>query len=86
MCAHRTVRCSRRQTVASLKRETVPQSINRFQQLNSASISGASGMSQGEALKFLRDALAEVAPSGYHLDYSGSRASSCRSPAASPLP
>ncbi len=58
-------------TVASLKRETVPQSINRFQQLNSASISGASGMSQGEALKFLRDALAEVAPSGYHLDYSG---------------
>jgi multidrug efflux pump len=58
-------------TVASLKRETVPQSINRFQQLNSASITGASGMSQGEALKFLRDAVAEVAPSGYHLDYSG---------------
>src|SRR5467141_3786677 len=58
-------------TLASLKRETVPQSINRFQQLNSATITGASGMSQGEALKFLRDALAEVAPSGYHLDYSG---------------
>src|SRR5579862_1452124 len=58
-------------TVASLKHTTVPQSINRFQQLNSASISGASGMSQGEALKFLRDALAEVAPSGYQLDYSG---------------
>jgi multidrug efflux pump len=58
-------------TVASLKRTTVPQSINRFQQLNSASISGASGMSQGEALKFLRDALAEVAPSGYQMDYSG---------------
>src|SRR5262249_10442248 len=58
-------------TVASLKHETVPQSINRFQQLNPATISGASGMSQGEALKFLRDALAEVAPSGYQLDYSG---------------
>src|SRR6266478_4323329 len=58
-------------TLASLKRATVPQSINRFQQLNSATISGASGMSQGEALKFLRDALAEVAPSGYHLEYSG---------------
>src|SRR6202521_22748 len=58
-------------TLASLKRETVPQSINRFQQLNSATITGASGMSQGEALKFLRDALAEVAPSGYQLDYSG---------------
>ncbi len=58
-------------TVASIKSETVPQSINRFQQLNSATITGASGMSQGEALKFFRDALAEVAPSGYQLDYSG---------------
>ncbi len=58
-------------TLASLKSETVPQSINRFQQLNSASITGASGMAQGEALKFLRDTLAEVAPSGYQMDYSG---------------
>ncbi len=58
-------------TLASLKRATVPQSINRFQQLNSATITGASGMSQGEALKFLRDALVEIAPSGYQLDYSG---------------
>ncbi len=58
-------------TLASLKSETVPQSINRFQQLNSASVTGASGMAQGEALKFLRDTLAEVAPSGYQMDYSG---------------
>jgi len=58
-------------TVASLKKEVVPQSINRFQQLNSATISGASGMSQGEALQFFRDALAEVAPSGYTLDFAG---------------
>ncbi len=58
-------------TLASLKRETVPQSINHFQQLNSATITGASGLSQGEALKFLRDALAEAAPSGYQTDYSG---------------
>ncbi|HEX5124169.1 MAG TPA: efflux RND transporter permease subunit, partial [Rhodanobacteraceae bacterium] len=58
-------------TVASLKNEVVPRSINRFQQLNSSTISGASGMSQGEALKFFRDALAEVAPSGYSLDYAG---------------
>ena len=49
-------------TVASLKNEVVPQSINRFQQLNSATISGASGMSQGEALQFFRDAINEVAP------------------------
>jgi multidrug efflux pump len=58
-------------TVASLKSQVVPESINRFQQLNSATLSGATGLSQGEALKFLRDTLAEVAPSGYHLDYSG---------------
>jgi multidrug efflux pump len=58
-------------TVASIKNAVVPESINRFQQLNSATISGATGMSQGEALKFFRDALAEVAPTGYHLDYSG---------------
>ncbi|HJT96774.1 MAG TPA: efflux RND transporter permease subunit, partial [Rhodanobacteraceae bacterium] len=58
-------------TVASLKHEVVPQSINRFQQLNSATISGASQMSQKEALDFFRDALSEVAPTGYTLDYSG---------------
>ena len=58
-------------TVASLKREIVPQSINRFQQLNSATISAASQMSQGEALQYFRDVLAQVAPSGYLLDYVG---------------
>jgi multidrug efflux pump len=58
-------------TVASLKNQVVPESINRFQQLNSATLSGATGMAQGDALKFLQDTLTEVAPSGYHLDYSG---------------
>jgi len=58
-------------TLASLENQVVPESINRFQQLNSATISGATGMAQGDALKYLRDTLAEVAPSGYHMDYSG---------------
>ncbi|MGH8323245.1 MAG: efflux RND transporter permease subunit, partial [Steroidobacteraceae bacterium] len=58
-------------TVASLKSDVVPRSITRFQQLNSATISGATGMSQADALKFLRDALHEVAPSGYAVDYAG---------------
>jgi multidrug efflux pump len=58
-------------TLASLKHQVVPESINRFQQLNSATLSGATGMAQGDALKVLRDALAEVAPTGYHMDYSG---------------
>jgi len=58
-------------TMASLKRQVVPQSINHFQQLNSATISGATQMSQGEALQFFRDTLVQVAPSGYSLDYTG---------------
>jgi multidrug efflux pump len=58
-------------TVASIKHEVVPQSISHFQQLNSATIIGATGMSQGEIVQFFRDALAEVAPSGYALDFGG---------------
>ncbi len=55
-----------------LKSDVVPRALNRFQQLNSATISGVSGMSQGDALAFLRNAVAEVAPGGnYNVDYSG---------------
>jgi multidrug efflux pump len=58
-------------TVASIKTSTVPESINHFQQLNSATIAGAPGVSQDVALKFLNDTLKEVAPTGYNADYSG---------------
>jgi multidrug efflux pump len=58
-------------SVATVKYEVVPQSITRFQQLNSATISGVSGASQGEVLEFLRQAVQEVAPSGYTVDYAG---------------
>ena len=58
-------------TVASIKYSTVPESINRFQQLNSATISGVSGMSQGAILAFLKQATKEVAPTGYSVDYAG---------------
>jgi multidrug efflux pump len=58
-------------TVAHLETSTVPESINHFQQLNSATIAGAPGVSQDEALQFLRNALQEVAPVGYNADYSG---------------
>jgi multidrug efflux pump len=58
-------------TVASIKYDVVPESITRFQQLNSVTISGVSGASQGEVLQFLRDTVKEVAPSGYNVDYSG---------------
>ncbi|MGN6226838.1 MAG: efflux RND transporter permease subunit [Dyella sp.] len=58
-------------TVASIKHSVVPRSLNHFQQLNSATISGISGMSQGDALKYLSDLVKEVAPTGYTVDYAG---------------
>ncbi len=60
-------------TLASLKNTVVPQSINRFQQLNSATISGvyASSFSQEQVLDFFRKALKDTAPPGYQADYSG---------------
>ncbi len=58
-------------TVADIKYSIVPESINRFQQLNSATISGVTGSSDGEILEYLRTTLKEVAPSGYTVDYSG---------------
>ena len=58
-------------TVAGLRHEVVPESINRFQQLNSVTLSGVSGQAQGQVLEFLRQALAEAAPSGYQVDYAG---------------
>jgi multidrug efflux pump len=58
-------------TVAHIQTATVPEAINHFQQLNSATISGSPGVSQADALKMLRDALHEVAPAGYNVDYSG---------------
>jgi multidrug efflux pump len=58
-------------TVAHIKYSVVPESINRFQQLNSVTIGGVSGMAQGDILKFLKDATHQVAPSGYSVDYAG---------------
>jgi multidrug efflux pump len=58
-------------TVAILKTHVVPQTISHFQQLNSATIAGAAGVAEADALKFLRDTLQQVAPRGYNADYSG---------------
>jgi multidrug efflux pump len=58
-------------TVAHLKYSVQPESITRFQQQNSVTISGVAGVSQGEALKILSDAVKEAAPSGYNIDYAG---------------
>ncbi len=58
-------------TVAHLKSEVVPESINHFQRLNSATIMGAPAVSQGQALAFLQKTLEQIAPSGYKADYAG---------------
>ena len=58
-------------TIAHLQRQTVPEQIGHFQQLNAATIAGAPAVSQGAALAFLQKTLQEVAPTGYAADYSG---------------
>ena len=44
-------------TIASIETKTVPESLNHFQQLNSATIQGVAmpGVAQGDALDFLQD-------------------------------
>ncbi|WP_116810182.1 efflux RND transporter permease subunit [Steroidobacter cummioxidans] len=58
-------------TVARIKYDVVPESITRFQQLNSATISAVPGVSQGEALKFLSDTVKNNTAGGYNVDYAG---------------
>ena len=60
-------------TVARQKVSTVPEGINHFQQLNSGSIFGvyAPSVSQQQILDLMRKTVAEVAPTGYQVDYSG---------------
>ena len=48
----------------------MPETINHFQQLNSATIAGAPGVSQADALSSCA-MRSQVAPTGYNVDYSG---------------
>jgi multidrug efflux pump len=60
-------------TIATITERTTPQSLSRFQQLNSAMINAAPGfgMTQGDALAYLREVAARVLPEGYLIDYAG---------------
>lgn len=60
-------------TIATLKHTVQPQQLNRFQQLNSITISAVPrpGVSLGEALSVLEEAAAEILPQGYRTDYAG---------------
>jgi multidrug efflux pump len=60
-------------TVASLKTTVVPETLNHFQQLNSATISAVTrpGVTTGQALTWLGQQAKEVMPAGYTIDYAG---------------
>ena len=60
-------------TIINLRTTVVPESINHFQQLNSATFSAVPfpGMTMGEALSALQNIAAEVLPQGYTIDYAG---------------
>jgi multidrug efflux pump len=60
-------------TVAAIRDQTVPESLNRFQQLNAATIQGVPfpGVSVGDVLVYLNDLAARTLPQGYAVDYGG---------------
>jgi len=60
-------------TVAHFETTTVPETLNHFQQLNSATLSGVAmpGVATGDALAALQKIALENIPQGYTLDFSG---------------
>lgn len=58
-------------TIATIKNEVVPQSLTRFQQLNSVTFQGVPMVAQGDAIEFVKQTIRETAPSTYQVDYSG---------------
>jgi multidrug efflux pump len=60
-------------TIAIIRTETVPETLNHFQQLNAATLSGVAtpGVSQAAALKYLQDLAVRTLPQGYSVDTGG---------------
>ncbi len=60
-------------TLVTLKNETVPESLNHFQQLNSATIQGVEfpGVAAGDAMAYLQKLAKDTLPEGYTIDYGG---------------
>ena len=60
-------------TVAQLKNRVVPESLNHFQQLNAATLSGVPfpGVTMGQALDKLKEIAKEMLPQAYQVDYAG---------------
>ncbi len=60
-------------TIAHITTKTLPESLNHFQQLNSATIQGvaAPGVAQADALNYLKRLSRRILPQGYTIDYGG---------------
>jgi len=60
-------------SVATIKPVTVPETLNHFQQLNAATISGvmAPGVTLDDALSYMRKLAKDTLPQGYSVDYGG---------------
>ena len=60
-------------TIATISTKTVPQSLNHFQQLNAAIVSGVPfpGVTLGDSIDSLKEIAAKVLPPGYSIDYAG---------------
>jgi multidrug efflux pump len=58
-------------TFATLKKKTVPRSLNRLQQFNAVKLSGVAIRPLDDALKYLEDEAVKILPKGYKLDYTG---------------
>ena len=60
-------------TVAKIRTRTTPESLNHFQQINSATIQGvvAPGVALGTAMDFLKNLAARELPPSYSVDYGG---------------
>jgi multidrug efflux pump len=58
-------------TFTTLKHNTGPRSLNRFQQLNAVKLSGVAVRPLDEALRFLESEAARILPKGYTVDYTG---------------
>ena len=60
-------------TVAHLQNSVVPESLNHFQQLNSATVQGAEfpGVAPGVAMDYLKNLAAKTLPEGFSIDYGG---------------
>ncbi len=58
-------------TIASLKNQIVPESLNHFQQLNSTTISAIAtpGVTMGDALDKMKQMAQKILPQGYYIDY-----------------